>query len=700
MLATALLTCGFFAALSLSGAASAAPTAVTVKPSSMNGWYFWNDKDDTFAGSPGALVSGPAIPPIGSGSVELGPLTDAGTTAAGHSVIATNAYTGTRVADISGLSYSSYQTGPTQAIALQFDVRYRPTDVNYGGRLVFEPYQNGTVIVGPGWQPWSPLAGKWWASNTGANGSGGAQATPLPAGNCGMSSPCTMAQILGAFPNATIGQRFVLKAGSGPGWVGFDGNADKLQVTIGGATPSDNLFNFEPETPCTTVCYVNGTTGNDAFGGDTPATAKQHIQAAVNQVNPNGTVNVAAGTYNEDVGINKALSLLGAGSGSTTIVGPIGGPASTLAISASNVIVDGFTITRAGNNTTDWNNPNLNSAGISISSLATTNVKIRNSTLTGNRTGIDVNNSGGHSIHDNVIDNNRTGLIFRNQTDNLDVSHNLITNNWTLGIVFLDGSGGTNSPVQTALNSTYDRNNITDNWYGGVVDRQTGGALPAPGANPKNFECNYWGGTPTTSTANSTEPGYAAQIPVLYGGTATPPATAQPDILGPASANVDYSPWLVTSDLDGDCNGGSARGYKYAALGDLAGIVPSGNADTDKKINEAIKQINKSLDRPNWTDDSHITTNKIFDDEKNAVKQLMGIKNPPAGVTQAIMDLVAGDELLAQTAIADAIAANGKPSAIADAQDEIEKAEAEAAKGHWDAAIDHYKHAWEKIQKA
>ena len=135
-------------------------------------------------------------------------------------------------------------------------------------------------------------------------------------------------------------------------------------------------------------------------------------------------------------------------------------------------------------------------------------------------------------------------MILRNQTDNLMVVENEITNNWTVGILFLDASLGSNIPVQTALNCTFSNNNLSGNWYGQIVDRQTGGALPAPGANPKNFSSNWLGTTaPVVSTANSTEPGYAAQIPVAYGGTAVPPG-GQPDIAGAASANIDFTPYL------------------------------------------------------------------------------------------------------------------------------------------------------------
>lgn len=149
-------------------------------------------------------------------------------------------------------------------------------------------------------------------------------------------------------------------------------------------------------------------------------------------------------------------------------------------------MIDGFTITRDGNNVTDWNS-SLNSAGVAIQSQGNW-AEIRNCNFYGNR--IDVNNSNGNNIHNNIIDFNRTGLLFRNQTDNTNLTENTITNNWTVALVFLDASGGTNSPVQTAINSNFSDNNISGNWYGEVVDRQSGGSLPAPGTtNLKDFEC-------------------------------------------------------------------------------------------------------------------------------------------------------------------------------------------------------------------
>lgn len=358
------------AALGIAGLGSGSTGAVSangatvVKPSALNGWYFWNDPGNTFLGSPGAMVTGPATPPLGLGSVRLGPLTTA-SGATGSSVIATEAYFDVKLADIADLSYSSYQPGPTLAVALQFDVRYRTTDVNYGGRLVFEPYQNGTVVVGSGWQTWTPLAGNWWATRTTVDGTGGAQVVPLPAGNCGIATPCPWSTILAAFPDAKIYGRFLLKAGSN--WTGFDGNADALSITIddgsflagggkpGGArggvdspqAPVVDTFDFEPETPCTLDCYVDAASGNDAFGGDTPGSAKKTIQAAVNQVSSGGTVHVAAGSYPENVTVGKDhITIRGAGIGSTILQGTsCGGTGIAITGDRSGITLEEMTIT-------------------------------------------------------------------------------------------------------------------------------------------------------------------------------------------------------------------------------------------------------------------------------------------------------------------------------------------------------------------
>lgn len=286
------------------------------------------------------------------------------------------------------------------------------------------------------------------------------------------------------------------------------------------------------------------------------------IQAAIDAAGAGDVLAVGAGTFNESVTINKTLTLSGAGPGLTTLVGPAGdGKTATVQIAASNVVVSGFTITRTGNNPTDWNSSGLKSAGFALQGITITGAVIRDNLITGMRTAIDINNSGGHVVRNNVISNNHTGLILRNQTDNLVVEENDITSNRTVGVLFLDASGGSNSPLQQAVGSVFSNNRIAGNWYGQVVDRQTGGSLPAPGANPKTFTYNWFGSlAPLVSTANSAEPGYASLIPVVFGGTAEAPAAgSQPDIAGIASANVDFAP-LLAEGTDTDVETVPGRG--------------------------------------------------------------------------------------------------------------------------------------------
>jgi len=227
LLLGAVLVAGAFAV----GGSASASTTVVVTPGNMQGWSFFDDNGN---GGTGMLVNGPATPPLGTGSAELA-VSDS---TQGYA-LGTAAYAGTPLSDITDLGYWSYQPGPTLAIALQFDVKYRSSDTSYDGRLVYEPYQNGQVTVGSGWQHWSPLDGIWWASHTGAsNGSDGL---------CPISDPCTWSTILAAFPDAEISGGTIFKAGSG--WSSFDGNVDDFTIGVNGI---DTTYDFEASPPAPT----------------------------------------------------------------------------------------------------------------------------------------------------------------------------------------------------------------------------------------------------------------------------------------------------------------------------------------------------------------------------------------------------------------------------------------------------------------
>ena len=293
-----MLVCG--SGLSGRSALAASDATIIVSPTNPNGWMF---VQETPTGT-GSFVAGPTTAPLGTGSARL--VVD-GT---GGVVIRnlTN-YLNTRLDAVTALSYSTYRTTGASnfGVSLQLSVDYdlTDTDTTFQGRLVYEPFTTGSVASGV-WQTWNPLTtGKWFATRPPFNS------------QCSQSTPCTWAQVLANWSNAGLHgtdtrSGVFLKAGGG--WTGgFDGNVDALTIGINDTTTT---FNFDPEPVCTTLCYVNGTTGNDANGGSSAIDAKKTVQAAVTQVVAGGTVEVAAGTYNENITIAKSgITLRGAGAG-------------------------------------------------------------------------------------------------------------------------------------------------------------------------------------------------------------------------------------------------------------------------------------------------------------------------------------------------------------------------------------------------
>ncbi|MDX6269719.1 MAG: hypothetical protein QOD28_942 [Acidobacteriota bacterium] len=169
-------------------------TAVLVLPSNLNGWFFFNEGANGLGGFEQGPATPTSTPPIGGGSANL--VVDS----TGRHSFGTQAYAGTRLDQITELSYYTFKnTNPDQAvdIGLQFDIDYDVTDANtsFQGRLVFEPYQAGINPRQNVWQRWHALAGKWWASRTNSTGSNGL---------CPQSAPCTWPQVLANFPNAGI----------------------------------------------------------------------------------------------------------------------------------------------------------------------------------------------------------------------------------------------------------------------------------------------------------------------------------------------------------------------------------------------------------------------------------------------------------------------------------------------------------------
>ena len=165
-----------------------------------------------------------------------------------------------------------------------------------------------------------------------------------------------------------------------------------------------------------------------------------------------------------------------------------------------------------------------------------------------------------------------------------------------------------------------------------------------------------------------------------------------------------------------------ARELKIGALDTLLAALPTGDSEADHRIDKAIESIVDSLDSSFWIDGRHISSKKVFDEEKKAVKELAkaldgGGLTPEVEATIAgvIDQLLSADRILATVAVEEAIAAADAAGCfgvdpdedcqdvikeIVKAADRLVEAEAEIAAGDLDKAIDRFRKAWERALKA
>jgi len=241
---------------------------------------------------------------------------------------------------------------------------------------------------------------------------------------------------------------------------------------------------------------------SDKLYGDTLNVGPgQTIQAAIDAANSGDTIIVAAGTYYENLVINKDITLIGAGSSSSVIDGS--GIERCVEIGTVNVYITGFKIT--GGSTSIYGGGIYNRGTLTIS----------NSTISDNT----VSSWGGGifstdtlNISNSIISGNTAaygGGIFSDRST-LTISKSTISGNTAI-----DGGGISSSlSTLTITNSTISGNTAT-NEYSGIKN------YPTSMANAKN---NWWGSS--TGPAHSSNPeGTGDSI----------------------SDMIDYDPWL-TSD--------------------------------------------------------------------------------------------------------------------------------------------------------
>ena len=215
------------------------------------------------------------------------------------------------------------------------------------------------------------------------------------------------------------------------------------------------------------------------------------IQAAINAANPAGgdTINVAAGTYNENVTINKSLTLQGANAGVSAGANPGTRGAESIInggikISASNVIIDGFQIQGGyldsdapscgiyilanygghtiSNNKFPGPGTSITSRGI-LFGYTISGVTVKDNEISNWLSGVYINPSSNLLFDGNYIHGNTAG-IGSDGISNMTVQNNNFTNNSSEGW----GAGTVGANVQ-GHNNNFVGNGAGINNYGGQV---------------------------------------------------------------------------------------------------------------------------------------------------------------------------------------------------------------------------------------
>ena len=168
--------------------------------------------------------------------------------------------------------------------------------------------------------------------------------------------------------------------------------------------------------------------------------------------------------------------------------------------------------------------------------------------------------------------------------------------------------------------------------------------------------------------------------------------------------NVDNCPAVPNpeqEDSDGNGVGDACEATVEVVVDDVqsdiqalldSATIPKG---AEKDLEKALGKLEKALDKLEKDD-----IDKAIKEIGKATKELLKAEKDGAEVTELVSRLVETSRVEAEKAVDAAFDMGGKQKEIDKALDEIVKAEQNLAKGKPDKAIDHYKKAVEKAQKA
>ncbi|MBI4317480.1 MAG: hypothetical protein HY675_03240 [Chloroflexi bacterium] len=239
----------------------------------LNGkWFFYNDETDVIDNSLGSFVVGPGTPPMGLGGTQI---SVSGTQ---RRNLATYRFSGTRLADITTLAFSTYNPsagngGPANRSGyLNFNVDFNGSDT-WQRRLVFTPPPG--QIVQNLWQEWDAIKGGsalWHYSGS-----------KWPNTNTPGSTAKNWAQILSQYPGIRVrvtDSWLGIRVGS-PYPNGYTENVDAFKF---GTAAGTTVFDFEPGADfCKDGGWQNSSSPNFRNQGDCVSYVQSNVNAIGNK---------------------------------------------------------------------------------------------------------------------------------------------------------------------------------------------------------------------------------------------------------------------------------------------------------------------------------------------------------------------------------------------------------------------------------
>ena len=374
----------------------------------------------------------------------------------------------------------------------------------------------------------------------------------------------------------------------------------------------------EPQTQSASPCSPTGVTINVPLGGS--------IQTAIGNANPSGgdTIQLAAGTYTEQISVNKCVTIVGAGVGTTTILSPATLANSTVpgstavrsiveARSNSYVTVKDLTISGP----VTFSAPSL-TFGVYVAESATLNMRDTKVTAIHTSSGIDGVQDGQGIVAGSVTFNSigfldldgvtvddyqKNGIIVGRTGSNAIIKNTTVTGMGPTALIAQNGIQIGDGATATISDSHVNNNNYTPNTWAAT------GIVPVEAGAVSISNSTFSGNSFAVYEYNSTVPAVPAAFSVtgstftnnpsaaiLYFAVANP--TFTDNVI--SGSNTGIAGWLLdgqTSTIKGNSFTG-ATGTAPAAFAffNYADLTPTTTATVSASFNRISSDNSGGLD--------------------------------------------------------------------------------------------------------